>query len=115
MILAGCPQEVCSKCNAPYIRITDRVASASLLDKPERNYTAKCGSRNDGHRGGAYVSTKPNFLGWKPTCECSVETKPGIVLDPFFGSGTVGVVAANYGRDFVGIVLNHEIEKLVKW
>jgi len=39
MILAGCPQEVCSKCNAPYIRITDRVASASLLDKPERNYT----------------------------------------------------------------------------
>jgi site-specific DNA-methyltransferase (cytosine-N4-specific) len=30
----------------------------------------------------------------------------GLVLDPFFGSGTVGEVAASEGRDFLGIELN---------
>lgn len=32
----------------------------------------------------------------------------GVVLDPFFGSGTVGEVAASEGRDFVGVELNRE-------
>ncbi len=32
----------------------------------------------------------------------------GLVLDPFFGSGTVGEVAATEGRDFLGIELNAE-------
>ena len=30
----------------------------------------------------------------------------GVVLDPFFGSGTTGAVAKRYGREFVGIDLN---------
>ena len=34
-------------------------------------------------------------------------THPGdFVLDPFFGSGTVGVVARRLGRRYVGIELN---------
>lgn len=32
----------------------------------------------------------------------------GIILDPFAGSGTTGVVAINEGRDFIGIELNPE-------
>jgi DNA modification methylase len=30
----------------------------------------------------------------------------GVVLDPFTGSGTVGIVAMEHGCDFVGIELN---------
>ncbi len=30
----------------------------------------------------------------------------GIVLDPFFGSGTTGAVAKRFGREFIGIDLN---------
>lgn len=30
----------------------------------------------------------------------------GVVLDPFFGSGTTGAVAKRYGRDYIGIDLN---------
>lgn len=32
----------------------------------------------------------------------------GVVLDPFMGSGTTGVVASRYKRNFVGIELNQE-------
>jgi len=40
-------------------------------------------------------------------------TKPGdFVLDPFFGSGTVGVVSEQNDRHFVGIELNPEYVKL---
>lgn len=42
-------------------------------------------------------------------------SKPGdIVLDPFCGSGTSGVVALNYGRDFLGIELNTEYVKMAE-
>lgn len=30
----------------------------------------------------------------------------GVVLDPFFGSGTTGAVAKRYGREYIGIDLN---------
>lgn len=36
----------------------------------------------------------------------------GMVLDPFMGSGTTGVVAKRLGRDFVGIEINHEYVKM---
>jgi site-specific DNA-methyltransferase (cytosine-N4-specific) len=42
-----------------------------------------------------------------------------LVLDPFFGSGTVGDVCQLYGRRFLGIELNPEYveiaEKRLKW
>jgi len=34
--------------------------------------------------------------------------KDGIVMDPFAGSGTTGIVAKQEGRDFIGIELNTE-------
>jgi len=38
----------------------------------------------------------------------------GIVLDPFFGSGTTGMVAESLGRSWFGIELNPEYEPLIK-
>ena len=40
------------------------------------------------------------------------EFKPGIVLDPFFGSGTTAQVAMSQDKDWVGIELNSEYEKI---
>jgi site-specific DNA-methyltransferase (adenine-specific) len=39
-------------------------------------------------------------------CHCGAQTLPGVVLDPFFGSGTVGVAAKKLGRDWIGVELN---------
>jgi site-specific DNA-methyltransferase (adenine-specific) len=36
------------------------------------------------------------------------------VLDPFAGSGTTGVVALRYGRNFIGIELNAEYAEMAR-
>jgi DNA modification methylase len=46
-------------------------------------------------------------LTWRPSCAHSAAgTRPGLVLDPFCGSGRTGVEAARLGLDFVGAELN---------
>lgn len=44
------------------------------------------------------------------TANISMEMQ--IVLDPFMGSGTTGMVASQMGRHFVGIELNPEYTEL---
>ncbi len=41
-------------------------------------------------------------------CGCGAEFVPGIVLDPFHGSGTTGIVARKLNCSFIGIELNKE-------
>jgi len=43
--------------------------------------------------------------GYKPTCDCKAETTPGLLLDPFCGSGSAGVVAKELGLRFIGVDL----------
>ena len=40
--------------------------------------------------------------------------KDGLVLDPFFGAGTTGVVAKKLGRHYLGIELNEEYIKIAE-
>ncbi len=52
--------------------------------------------------------------GWiteAPPCDCPVEP-PGVVLDPFMGSGTTAQVAQNLGRQYIGCELNPGYESL---
>jgi site-specific DNA-methyltransferase (adenine-specific) len=50
----------------------------------------------------------------QPTCTCQARYRPGLVLDPFIGSGTVGVVAERLGRDWLGIELNPSFAELTR-
>lgn len=49
-----------------------------------------------------------------PGCDCRAPFVPGIVLDPFFGSGTVGVAARRLGRDWLGIEINADYVRLAE-
>jgi hypothetical protein len=40
-------------------------------------------------------------LGFFSSCSCHAPTRPAVVLDPFAGSGTVGLVARELGHDAV--------------
>jgi tRNA/tmRNA/rRNA uracil-C5-methylase (TrmA/RlmC/RlmD family) len=48
-------------------------------------------------------------VGWKPTCKCASQvTANPVVLDPFNGSGTTGIVALANRCHYIGIELNPE-------
>ncbi len=106
----------------------------------ERGYCAECGlpwvrvvEKGDGGISGGWaqgkeidekVNIKPSgqvawdsykqgiTIGWQPTCACSADTVPGLVLDPFMGSGTVALVAKKLDRNYLGIELNTEYIEL---
>jgi site-specific DNA-methyltransferase (adenine-specific) len=77
-ILSTCPEKVCTRCGRPWQRARHPVR---LVDgKPQPRALIPCG--------------------------CGAATRPGLVLDPFMGSGTVALVAREHGRDWLGIELN---------
>lgn len=61
---------------------------------------------------GAHFATYPVDL-VKP-CILAGCPPGGIVLDPFFGSGTTGVAAVETGREFIGIELNADFVALAE-
>lgn len=59
---------------------------------------------------GAHFATFPTKL--IEPCILAGCPAGGVVLDPFFGSGTTGQVAQALGRHFIGVELNREYEAL---
>ncbi|PRG73373.1 site-specific DNA-methyltransferase [Burkholderia cenocepacia] len=59
---------------------------------------------------GAHFATFPEAL--VEPCVLAGSRPGNVVLDPFFGSGTVGQVAQRFGRRFVGCELNPDYEPL---
>ena len=110
-ILAGTSERgACPECGAPRRRIVERKSGME---------GAHGGLRKRADAPGAEVSETSVFrtgtiaetttTGWEPTCECGREdTEPCLVLDPFMGAGTTGLVAKRLGRDYLGIELNPE-------
>jgi len=82
-IQAGCPEARCTACRLPWQR---RVIRAL---------------------GGA--ATRAALA---PTCSCRASIEPGLVLDPFMGSGSTAVAAEQLQRDWLGIELNPDFTAL---
>lgn len=81
-LLASCPERLCTRCGQPW--------RASYC-----------------RREGELVRES-----YHPDCGCGADYTPGLVLDPFFGAGTVGVVAKGLRRDWLGVELNADYHAL---
>jgi site-specific DNA-methyltransferase (adenine-specific) len=76
-LLASCPERTCGRCGQPWQREpVRRLGQLALLGQ------------------------------LSPACRCGARWRPGLVLDPFMGSGTVALAAETHQRDWLGIELN---------
>ena len=112
MILAGCPKEVCKKCG----KSRERIIKENIISKrkPEQGVMAK-NVNNYGNKGlrEGIKNKQYQTIGWT-SCNCNTGFEPGIVLDPFFGSGTVGVIAKRLRRNYIGIELSPDYVKIAE-
>lgn len=117
-LLAGTSPRVCERCGAPWRRQVARdhqFAGGSGRAGRTPEDIAGTGKRGDaGRLVGKHLRLGPVItvatLGWQPTCRHhdAMGSAHAIVLDPFFGAGTVGVVARRHQRHYLGIDLNAE-------
>ena len=118
----------CPECGSPWERIIERDRkNRTELDKDDPRYRPNTYSgayENINGKGDAGYTTV-NTLGWQPTCKCQTTSEgaegyyspypiPCTVLDPFFGSGTTGIVAKKLQRNCIGIELNAEYIKIAE-
>lgn len=111
IIKAVCPEEVCSNCNQPVTKTF--VGKGGGTGKSFHDHTDNIikGQRvtNKKAKGGHGYHREEKIV----KCNCNVEFHPGVILDPFIGSGTTGIVARKLNRNYVGIDLQyHELNEI---
>lgn len=109
ILKCACPKEVCVKCGTPKFPISQpTVQYQEYLDsiKYYSTHSLSTGYKEFKKNLKSYNS-QYEIVGYD-TCECNDEFIPGIVLDPFFGSGTTGIAAELEGVRWCGIELKKE-------
>lgn len=109
-ILAGCPGRVCETCGAPWVRVVEREQEPRKAREGGLDRQIQARYRGMGNTS-SLITGLVNITrttGYRPTCRCSTNTGAarGVVLDPFMGAGTVGLVARRQMRHYLGIELN---------
>lgn len=85
MVLAGCPKKTCKSCHKTEKLDVRNANMTSLLNKD------KC-----------------------PHCGSEEGFDSGVILDPFMGAGTTGLVAKKLSRNYLGIELNPTYIKMAE-
>jgi hypothetical protein len=110
-IAMTCPLSCCSLCDhlaereVQMIEYDEKRPNKRVIGKYNNLPIDESISTGRMDSGRAYVPRRPNTLGWTRCDHMPDNRIPGLVLDPFVGSGTTGEVALKLGRRFIGIDL----------
>ena len=118
LILGWCPAEVCTACGegrAPVVekRLRLRSQESGVARGPSRMNGRR--GRNDeaGYPDGIHEAT---ITGYACACpDTTAPSTPGVVLDPFAGTGTVPMVARALRRTGIGVDLSADYLRLARW
>jgi hypothetical protein len=111
-ILAMCPRQVCRVCGEPRRRTFAENPNYDGRAGGPTNNNAQQGASLKGFAHVAYPPTRWQPDGWT-SCGHD-DMRPGIVLDPFAGSGTTLAVATGHGRSALGIDLDARNAELAR-
>jgi DNA modification methylase len=89
MVRATCPERICVQCDRAWTRPT-RIVSKKTSE----------GMRH------------AREVGELRRCDCRAPSRPGVVLDPFMGTGTTALIAERLNRNWLGVELNPAFTKL---
>lgn len=118
VLQATCPREVCTHCGAPRRSVmgTELIdvqgATRGTADQSPEAVRSRLGTGQG--KGMVGTGRAIRHLKGYSDCGCQAPFTPGIVLDPFAGSGTTGLVAAKMGRGFILIELNPTYVQMIR-
>ena len=97
---------MCAECKAPYKRIVER---GEIPDRTTRDNTLGVipGRDKPTRLNSVDMAVIPTeTTGWGKTCNCTTDAvEPCVILDPFSGAGTTGVVAIKHSRCYIPTML----------
>jgi DNA modification methylase len=106
MVKAGTSERgVCPQCGAPWTRETDVTYVKGGSGGPSGKVGTAAGMVQPLP---VRMTRSTETTGWRPTCDHGGDPVPATVLDPFAGTGTVGLVAQSLSRRALLIDLNPE-------
>jgi len=117
LILGWCPAQVCSECGEGRAPVVDKTYTSTQ----QTNNAGKTEANPDNNKGAADLrfgraACDTTITGYACACpDTSAPSTPGVVLDPFAGTGTVPMVARALGRTGIGVDLSADYLRLADW
>jgi hypothetical protein len=117
-IEAACPREICTACGKARVRLVERGFTShdgeteSLYEEGSKGHRISL-LRQAARANGREYANETQTIGFSD-CGCGAPFTPGIVLDPFAGLATTGVVARRLGRRFIGIELSERYAEMAR-
>lgn len=96
------------------LEATGKGATKPIGDRdfhPTRNKRSVWTVTTKPYKGAHFATFPPDLI---EPCILAGSKPDDLVLDPFLGAGTTGMVSQKHGRDFIGIELNPEYMELAK-